>query len=71
VVLLGQGLHALQELGALPLLPVPGPRLDALGLFPDLLTLLPQLAMALAPLLLFLWRRGTGVGNAPLPRTLP
>ena len=71
VVLLGQGLHSLQEVGALPLLPGPGPRLDVLGVYPDLLTLLPQLAMALAPLVVLLWRRRSGVGNAPLPRTLP
>jgi high-affinity iron transporter len=57
VVLLGQGLHALQETGLLPLLPVRGPRIDALGIFPDALTLLPQLAMALAPLGLWWWRR--------------
>jgi high-affinity iron transporter len=57
VVLLGQGLHALQETGLLPLLPVRGPRLDTLGIFPDALTLLPQLGMALAPLGLWWWRR--------------
>jgi len=71
VVLLGQGLHAFQELGLLPLLPVRGPRVDALGLFPDLLTLLPQLAMALAPLVIALWRRRTRVGQAPLDASRP
>jgi len=57
VVLLGQGLHAFQETGHLPLLPVRGPRLDVLGLFPDALTLVPQLAMLVAPLVLWWWRR--------------
>jgi high-affinity iron transporter len=57
VVLLGQGLHAFQEIGFLPLVPVRGPRLDVLGLFPDALTLVPQLALLCAPLALWWWRR--------------
>jgi len=67
VVLLGQGLHAFQETGYLPLLPVRGPRLDLLGLFPDALTLAPQLAMLLVPLALWWWRRrGDNTGAAEL-----
>ncbi len=67
VVLLGQGLHAFQETGFLPLVPVRGPRLDVLGLFPDALTLVPQLAMSVAPLLLWWWRRkGDSTGAAAL-----
>jgi high-affinity iron transporter len=57
VALLGQGLHAFQEVGLLPLVPIRGPRVDALGLFPDALTLVPQLAMLCAPLLFWWWRR--------------
>jgi high-affinity iron transporter len=57
VVLLGQGLHAFQETGFLPLVPIRGPRLDALGLFPDALTLVPQLALLLVPVALWWWRR--------------
>jgi high-affinity iron transporter len=72
VVLLGQGLHAFQETGLLPLFPMRGPRLDVLGLFPDALTLLPQLAMVLAPLVLWWWRRrGVTSGAAALKTSGP
>ncbi len=63
VVLLGKGLHALQEVGALPLHPFGTFRVDALGLYSDWYTLPPQLALALAPVLLWLFRRKP---NAPL-----
>jgi high-affinity iron transporter len=67
VALLGQGLHAFQEIGSLPLVPVRGPRLDVLGLYPDALTLLSQLALLIVPLLLFWWRRrGDAEGAAAL-----
>jgi high-affinity iron transporter len=65
VVLLGKGIHALQEVGALPLRPLPLPTLEPLGIFPDALSLLPQVVLALAP---FAWKwlgqRGSG-GVAP------
>jgi high-affinity iron transporter len=64
VVLLGQGLHAFQETGLLPLVPIPGPRLDLLGLFPDALTLAPQLALLLVPLGLWWWRRRSDTPSA-------
>jgi high-affinity iron transporter len=48
VMLLGKGLHGLQELGVLPLHPVPFFTLEPLGLFPDAFSLLPQLGLALA-----------------------
>ncbi len=67
VALLGQGLHAFQETGFLPLVPVRGPRLDLLGLYPDALTLLPQLALLLVPLALLWGRRG---GDSPGPAAL-
>lgn len=50
VVLLGKGLHGLQELGVLPLVPLPFVQLDVLGVFPDALSLVPQLVLASAPL---------------------
>lgn len=50
VVLLGKGLRALQEVGAVPLWPIPGITLDLLGVYPDAFTALPQLALLLAPL---------------------
>ena len=71
VALLGQGLHAFQEIGLLPMLPVRGPRLDVLGLYPDALTLLSQLAMLLVPLLLFWWRRRGDAAAAALKTSGP
>jgi high-affinity iron transporter len=71
VALLGQGLHAFQEIGLLPMLPVRGPRLDVLGLYPDALTLLSQLAMLLVPLLLFWWRRRGDAADAALKTSGP
>jgi high-affinity iron transporter len=57
VIMLGKSIHGLQELGVLPLLPLPFVELPALGVFGDALTLLPQLLLALAPLLWMLRRR--------------
>lgn len=51
VVLLGKAMHGLQELGVLPLLPLQFIELPALGVFSDGFTLLPQLLVALGPLL--------------------
>jgi len=67
VALLGQGLHAFQETGLLPLVPLRGPRVELLGLYPDALTLLPQLALLLVPLALLWGRRG---GDSPGPAAL-
>ncbi len=50
VVLLGKGLHALQEVGALPLHPWVGLfQLDALGIYPDAVSLVPQMVLAVLP----------------------
>ena len=63
VVLLGKGLHALQEVGVLPLRPVGFvPRLDVLGLFPDLVSFLPQILLIAAP---FAWLLARGGKPAP------
>lgn len=53
VMLLGKGLHGLQEVGVLPLAPIPFIKLDVLGIHPDALTLVPQVLLALAP---FAWK---------------
>lgn len=45
VMLLGKGLHGLQELGVLPLAPVRFVEIAFLGLFPDAWSLLPQLVL--------------------------
>jgi high-affinity iron transporter len=64
VVLLGKGLHALQEIGALPLRPVRFVRVDFLGVFPDLVSLLPQCALAIAPIA---WSIATRKRARPAP----
>ncbi|MCK8496870.1 FTR1 family protein [Myxococcus fulvus] len=57
VMLLGKGLHSLQEVSALPLYPVSFVTVDLLGIYPDLLSLVPQVLLAAAPLALVLLRR--------------
>ena len=57
VALVGKGLHALQEIGYLPLHPVRFVTVDVLGLFPDAVTLWPQTVLVLAPLGWWLVRR--------------
>ena len=51
VVLVGQGVHSFEEVGLLPSRPLPLPRIEFLGLYPDSIGLLAQLVVALAPLL--------------------
>ena len=62
VMLLGKGLHSLQEVGALPLAPVPFVTVDLLGLYPDAVSLLPQAVLAAVPLALALRRRARATG---------
>ena len=57
VVLLGKGVHALQEVGLLPLRPIRFVEIELLGVYPDAASLLPQAALALAPLVWALTRR--------------
>ncbi len=49
VMMLGQGLHGLQELAVLPLVPVPFIQLDALGIYPDAISLGAQVLLSIAP----------------------
>jgi high-affinity iron transporter len=57
VMLLGKGLHALQEVGALPLVPLRFITVDLLGIYPDVVSLAPQALLATVPLALVLLRR--------------
>lgn len=57
VALLGKGLHGLQELGVLGLAPVRFVTVDVLGVFPDALSLVPQLALAALLAGGWAWRR--------------
>ena len=51
VMLLGQGVHSFEEVGILPSRPMPFPQIAFLGVYPDRIGLLVQLAVAAAPLL--------------------
>jgi high-affinity iron transporter len=57
VMLLGKGLHALQEVGALPLVPLRLVTVDLLGIYPDAVSLVPQVLLAAVPLTLVVLRR--------------
>lgn len=57
VILLGKGLHALQEVALLPLSPIPFVTVELLGVYPDALSLVPQLLLALGPLAFTFIRR--------------
>lgn len=57
VMLLGKGLHSLQEVGALPLAPVRFFTVDLLGIYPDAFSLVPQAVLAAAPLAWLMFRR--------------
>ncbi|MFL5318648.1 MAG: FTR1 family protein [Myxococcaceae bacterium] len=64
VMLLGKGLHALQEVGVLPLRPIRMFEIEFLGIFPDAVSLVPQLLLALAPLV-YWWIKSRGEPEAP------
>jgi high-affinity iron transporter len=57
VILLGKGLHSLQEVAVLPLAPIPFFSVEFLGVFPDAISLVPQLLLALVPLTFVIIRR--------------
>jgi high-affinity iron transporter len=58
VILLGKGIHALQEVGIIPLRPIPMVRIDILGLFPDLYGVVAQVLLACTPFLYRALRKG-------------
>jgi high-affinity iron transporter len=63
VMLIGKGFHGLQELGVLPLAPTHFITIEALGIFSDWVSLVPQLILAALPL-------GWWVAKRPKPRAL-
>jgi high-affinity iron transporter len=70
VVLLGQGIHAFQEVGILSSKPIPFPRIEFLGVYPDRIGVFTQLAVALAPILWKVFRGRSTDGSrlgAPHP----
>lgn len=59
IILLGKGLRALQEVGLVPLRPLPLFTFEPLGIFPDAMTLIPQLVLTAIPIIVyFIKRRG-------------
>lgn len=67
VILLGKGLHSLQEVGALSVFPLPLTDVPMLGFYADAYSLLPQLLMGLVPLVWIAVRRNVHAPLAPLP----
>ena len=60
IILLGKGLHALQEVALVPLKPIPFVTIDLLGIYPDAMTLIPQAVLTAIPLLLLALKRRGG-----------
>ena len=71
VVLLGKGIHALQEIGTIPLRPVRFVRIDFLGIFPDATGLVAQGALSAAPFVVGLLRKRETKTKAPRPQSPP
>jgi high-affinity iron transporter len=65
VVLLGQGIHAFEEVGTLPSRPIPFVRIEFLGVYPDRIGVLAQLVVAATPILWKVLRR-RGPNSPPL-----
>ena len=57
VILAGKGMVALQEAGRIPISPIRFPRVELLGLYPTLQSVLAQLAVTLAALYVVWWNR--------------
>jgi high-affinity iron transporter len=62
VMLLGQGIHSFEEVGLLPSSPMPFVRIEFLGVYPDRLGLLSQLALST---LVVAWKVFVGDPSAP------
>jgi high-affinity iron transporter len=72
VIFAGQGVSALQLAGVLPLHPVPGPAVPALGIYPTLETLGAQLVLlGFAAFALFMSRSGSASSTPAAPQKNP
>lgn len=69
VVLLGQGIHSFEEVGILPSHPMPFLRIEFLGIYPDRLGALAQMALAALPLAW--WGYGTRSGKGAALKATP
>lgn len=65
VVFAGKGIAALQEAGKLPIDPVSFPRIDLLGIYPNVQGLAVQAGLVLLAALLLLWSRTPRRNGAP------
>jgi high-affinity iron transporter len=65
IVLLGEGIHSFEEVGILPSKPMRFIQIDFLGIYPDRIGLLSQLAVILA---LILWQGGFRDGSMSVSR---
>ena len=63
VMVLGKGIHGLQEVGVLGLKPIPFFELSVLRIFPDAATLVPQIVLGLAAA--WWWRRSIATARKP------
>ncbi|WP_257448757.1 cytochrome c/FTR1 family iron permease [Archangium lipolyticum] len=60
IILLGKALHALQEVALVPLKPIPFVTIELLGIYPDAMSLIPQVVLTAIPLIiLFIKRRAS------------
>ena len=67
VILAGKGMVALQEAGRIPISPIDFPRVELLGLYPTLQSVLAQVAVTLAALTVVWWNRRGQPGTQPMP----
>ncbi|HXT52564.1 MAG TPA: FTR1 family protein [Thermoanaerobaculia bacterium] len=67
VILAGKGMVALQEAGRIPISPIDFPRVELLGLYPTLQSVLAQVAVTLAALSVVWWNRRERPSAQPVP----
>lgn len=68
VILAGKGMVALQEAGRIPISPIDFPRVELLGLYPTLQSVLAQVAVTLAALTVVWWNRRGRPEARPVPQ---